>query len=242
MPGYTGGMATHVRLAQIGALFAEPTRAVMLAELMGGRALTATELAARADIAPSTASTHLARLVDGGLLAVEVQGRHRYYRLAGPEVARMIETLGAFPQPAEDQDVSECEEVEGLRFARTCYDHLAGRLAVAIRNAMIERGLLLEHGAEHQVTPAGEAWFADFGVDLAAARRARRSFARRCLDWTERRPHLAGALGAALLVRLVERGWIVRVPGERLVELTPAGRAGLARELGLRFPLSSDQR
>lgn len=234
-------MATHSRLAQLGALFAEPARAVMLAELMGGRALTATELAARADIAPSTASAHLARLVDGGLLAVEVQGRHRYYRLAGPEVARVIETLGAFPQPCEDRKASEFEEVEGLHFARTCYDHLAGRLAVAIRSAMIERGLLLEHGAEHQVTPAGEAWFADFGVDVEAARRARRSFARRCLDWTERRPHLAGALGSALLARLIERGWIVPVPGERLVELTPAGRAGLARDLGLRFPLAGDQ-
>jgi len=153
----------------------------------------------------------------------------------------VIETLGAFPQPCEDRKASEFEEVEGLHFARTCYDHLAGRLAVAIRSAMIERGLLLEHGAEHQVTPAGEAWFADFGVDLVAARRARRSFARRCLDWTERRPHLAGALGSALLARLIERGWIVPVPGERLVELTPAGRAGLARDLGLRFPLAGDQ-
>lgn len=229
-------METQTPLAQIGALFAEPARAVILTELMAGRALTATELATRAEIAPSTASAHLAKLVAGGLLAVEVQGRHRYYRLAGPEVARVIEALGAFRPPDTSLDHHHPKEMDGLRFARTCYDHLAGYVAVAMRSAMIEQGLIVEDGLEHRVTPAGEAWFADFGVDVEAARRARRSFARRCLDWTERRPHLAGALGAAMLARMVAQGWIAPVPGERLVELTPAGRTLLAQTLNLHFP------
>ncbi|HUZ01811.1 MAG TPA: helix-turn-helix domain-containing protein [Thermomicrobiaceae bacterium] len=234
-------MKAQPNLAPIANLIGEPARATMLLELLGGGALTATELAARAEVAPSTASEHLARLVDGGLLRVEAQGRHRYYRLAGPEVARILEALGTLGRPVDGGDPFEHEVLDGLRFGRTCYDHLAGRLGVVVRDALVERGVLVEDGVEHGVTPAGEAWFAAFGIEVPAVRRARRSFARSCLDWSERRPHLAGALGAALLDRLVALGWVARVPGERMVVLTSAGRLGLARELGIRLtePLES---
>lgn len=234
-------MNAYPNLAPIANLIGEPARAAMLSELLGGGALTATELATRAGVAPSTASEHLTRLVAGGLLHVQTQGRHRYYRLAGPQVARTLEALGAHGRPDDGGDAFEREVLDGLRFGRTCYDHLAGRLGVALRAALIERGVLVEDGAEHRVTPEGEAWFATLAIDLQAVRRARRSFARSCLDWSERRPHLAGALGAALLERLIELGWIVPQPGERAVRLTPAGRLGLERELGLRIPAPPDR-
>jgi DNA-binding transcriptional ArsR family regulator len=228
-------MPVYPNVAPVAQLIGEPARAMMLLELLGGWALTATELAARAEIAPSTASGHLAKLVAGGLVSVETQGRHRYYRLAGPKVARTLEALGAQAAPAAHGDAFAHEVLSGLRFARTCYDHLAGRLGVAVRSGLIERRLLVEDGAEHRVTPDGNRWFAAFGIDLRVVRQTRRSFARRCLDWSERRPHLAGALGAALLRRLVDRGWITHRQGERMVELTPRGRAGFARVFGIEF-------
>ena len=217
-------MRSSPDLASIGALLGDQSRAVMLAELLDGRALTATELAARAGVAPPTASEHLAKLVAGSLLAVEAQGRHRYYRIASAEIADVLEALGTLaPHLGPVGDV-----VEGLRFARSCYDHLAGRLGVRLRQGLLERGFLLEDGAEHQVTPAGEAAFSSFGVDAQRARQGHRAFARACLDWSERRPHIAGSFGAALLRRLLERGWLVRCVGSRELELTAAGRQGLA--------------
>jgi ribosomal protein L34 len=214
-------MAAHTDLAAIAALIGNPARAAMLSDLLCGSALTATELAVRADIAPSTASEHLSRLVAGRLSAVEAQGRHRYYRLADPGVARMLEALGACA-PASPPDHAR-QVPRDLRLARTCYDHLAGHLGVALRDALLERGRLAEAGADHIVTPDGSRWFATFEIDIDAARASRRSFARRCLDWSERRPHLAGALGAALLDRLLERGWLVRIPGERQLIVTADG-------------------
>ncbi|HEY7201825.1 MAG TPA: winged helix-turn-helix domain-containing protein [Candidatus Dormibacteraeota bacterium] len=225
-------MAAFPDLAPIGALLGEPRRAAILAELMDGRPLTAGELAARAGVSPSTASSHLARLVQGGLLSVVREGRHRHYRLAGPRVAAALETLAALAPPSPPADPFDREVLSGLRFARTCYGHLAGRLGVAVRDRLVERRLLVPDGIEHRVTPAGEEWFAGLGVDLGAARRARRSFARSCVDWTERRPHLAGAVGDALLAALLERDWIRRRAGERAVDLTEAGARGLAATLG----------
>jgi DNA-binding transcriptional ArsR family regulator len=216
-------------LASIGGLLGDRSRARMLAELLDGRARTATELAAQAGVASATASEHLSKLVDGKLLSVEKQGRHRYYRLATEDVARVLEAAGGLAPPRSQAHAFEEDvEVEGLRFARTCYDHLAGRLAVKLRGAFIHRKLLVQNGAEHEVTAGGEAWFTDFGVDLERARREHRSFARACLDWSERRPHIAGALGAAVLNRLLERGWIEMCTGTRAVELTPTGRRGMS--------------
>jgi DNA-binding transcriptional ArsR family regulator len=214
-------------------LIGEPTRAAMLTALLDGRALTATELAARAGVTPPTASAHLAKLVAGGLLALEAQGRHRFFRIASSDVAGVLEALAGLSQPASSEHTLEAPLPSGIGFARTCYDHLAGWLGVALRDALLAQEVLCEVGAEHVVTPHGGRWFAAFGVDLHPARRGRRPFALRCLDWTERRPHLAGALGAALLAHLIERGWLIRQPSERTLTLTPAGRDGFARELHL---------
>jgi DNA-binding transcriptional ArsR family regulator len=226
-------MGSFPDLAQVGALVGDQTRAAMLTELMDGRALTAGELAARAGVSPSTVSAHLTRLVEGGLVVVVRQGRHRYARLAGPRVAAALESLAWLAPAPRPRDQFEREVLSGVRFARSCYGHLAGRLGVAVLDRLVERELVLPDGIEHRVTDVGAAWFGGLGVDLEAARRARRSFARACLDWSERRPHLAGAVGDAMLTALVERGWLQRRPGERAVDLTEAGRRGLESSLGL---------
>jgi DNA-binding transcriptional ArsR family regulator len=226
-------------LAPIGALIADPTRATMLAELLDGHVLTAGELAARTGVTAQTASWHLSKLVEGGLLAVVSQGRHRYHRLAGPHIAEALEGLGGLAPMPKARGRFEREVLSGLRFARSCYGHLAGRLAVAMRDRFLAMGLIVPVGIEHEVTPAGESWFGRIGVDVEAARASRRSFARACLDWSERRPHLAGALGDALLAALVERGWILCHSGERAVELTQAGRRWVTSSVGLE--LSDDQ-
>jgi DNA-binding transcriptional ArsR family regulator len=218
----------------IAALLAEPTRAAILVSLLDGCARTASELAACAEVSPQVASNHLSKLLNGKLLELEVQGRHRYYRLASPEVARALESLAAIRQPSNHQVVSKVP-LE-LQFARTCYDHLAGRLGVAITEGLLEQKYLSEKTSDYKVTLAGEVWFADFGIDVRALQHSRRSFARRCLDWSERKPHLAGVLGATLFHRLHMLGWIAKEKG-RAVRLTLVGREGFERELGLKLPL-----
>lgn len=216
-------------------MIGEPARAAMLVELMHGRALTATELAARAEVSAPSASAHLAKLVAGDLLRCEPQGRHRYYRLAGPAVAHALEALGVLARPFVPQDPFDRELYWDLRHARTCYDHLAGQLGVAMTDALLARDFVADAGDEFELLPAGEAWFGRFGIDVAAAKRSRRAFARRCLDWSERRPHLAGALGAALLGRVLQLGWIERRPGERSVGITARGEMGFMQELEIRL-------
>lgn len=224
-------MPTTAALAEIAALIGEPARAAMLAALLDGRALTAGELAAAAGITPQTASGHLGRLAEAGLLAMERQGRHRYHRLATPAVARLIEGLlevaAAAPRriPTGPRDAA-------LREARTCYDHLAGRLGVAIADALAARGVIELSADGGAVTEAGEAFLAGFGIAPASPRRGR-LFCRPCLDWSERRPHVAGVLGAALCTRCFELGWIRRRAGVRAVEVTPLGWQGLADRFGI---------
>jgi DNA-binding transcriptional ArsR family regulator len=212
-------------LAVIGALIGEPSRARMLDALMGGRALAAGELATLAGVGASTASEHLARLRDGGLVEVVAQGRHRYYRIAGPEVGAALEALSHVAPARPVRSLRQAGHARALGFARTCYDHLAGACGVALHDALLAHDWLTP---AYDVTPAGAAALADWGVDVAAARSRRRSFARPCLDWTERRPHLAGALAAGIADGLVERGWFVRRAADsRALRLTDAGRAGL---------------
>jgi DNA-binding transcriptional ArsR family regulator len=221
-------MANNARFAEVASLAGDPARAAMLHALMDGRALTASELARTASITPQTASGHLTRMTAAGLLQVEQQGRHRYHRLATPAVARMMESI---MQVASSMDTLRPPPVTGprdaaLRAARTCYDHLAGRLGVAIADALVTGGHVeLTHDAG-LVTDSGIALFTQLGIDaasLTAGRGNTRVLCRPCLDWSERRPHLAGAIGAALCARSFEAAWIRRVAGTRAVEVTPKG-------------------
>jgi DNA-binding transcriptional ArsR family regulator len=229
-------MASALSIAGIGALVGDPARANMLSALMGGQALTAGELAWHARVTAQTASGHLARLVDGGLLAPARQGRHRYYRLASPLVARMLESVAlvaTIEGPARHRPGSPRDDA--LRAARTCYDHLAGRLGVALADALSAGGHLELDEDGGRVTPQGEALLAAFGVDPAPAARSRRCLCRPCLDWSERRPHLAGLLGARIADRCFELGWIARLRDTRALAVTPAGVAGFEERFGLRL-------
>jgi DNA-binding transcriptional ArsR family regulator len=220
-------------LAGLAALLADRTRASFCLALLDGRAWTAGELARTAGVAASTASDHLTRLVSGGLLVEERQGRHRYVRLAGPSVAQLIEDLAghAPAPPAPPRTLRAASAGAALAYARTCYDHLAGRLGVLVHDALLARGVLDRTGGL-ALTPAGAEWLAGLGVPVEPLRAARRPLLRDCLDWTERRPHLAGALGAGLCRRFLDLGWTARGTG-RAIRLTPAGRTALPAALGL---------
>jgi len=237
-------MVSTTALAETAALVGDPARANMLAALMDGRALTATELARAASIAPQTASGHLAWLTVAGLLAVERQGRHRYHRLASPGVARMLEGIMAVAEVGPAADRVQRPVVVGprdsaMRAARTCYDHLAGRLAVAMADAMVEQGHIELSADGGAVTPEGTAFLRSLGVDLHAAegratkRGGDRVFCRPCLDWSERRPHVAGAVGAALCECCFTLGWVRRIEGTRAVTVTPKGRREIKQSFGV---------
>ncbi|MER5734547.1 MULTISPECIES: helix-turn-helix domain-containing protein [unclassified Streptomyces] len=220
-------------LAAFAALFAEESRAAMVLALLDGRAWTAGELARHARVAPSTATEHLGKLVAGGVLTEERQGRHRYVRLAGPGIAHLVEELAARAGPGADEAPRSLAAVNAGRAmarGRTCYDHLAGRLGIAVTDALTARGLLRQDTG-FALTDRGLAWFAELGVPLV--RKGRRPLARGCLDWTERRPHLAGVAGAALCAHALDSGWCVRIGSERAVKVTPAGERALHRELGI---------
>jgi DNA-binding transcriptional ArsR family regulator len=213
-------------VASAAALIADPARAAMLAALMDGRPLAAGELARAADVSAQSASMHLAQLLEGGLVQVAQEGRHRYYRLTSTEVAHAVEALGVISIPAR---VRKSGATDAISYARTCYDHLAGELAVALASAFEGRRLLVSAGSrDYDLTPKGEEFLAGWHVDVMALRRARRSFARRCFDWTERRDHLAGALGAALFSTFLERRWMRRERSGRVVHVTPEGQQQLA--------------
>ncbi|KPC68951.1 ArsR/SmtB family transcription factor [Streptomyces albus] len=219
-------------LAAVAQLLADGTRASFCLALLDGRAWTATELARHAGVAASTATEHLNALVRGNLLVEERQGRHRYVRLADAPVAELVENLAALApdRSAPPRSLSAAGRRRALAHARTCYDHLAGTLGVAITDAMTERGLLdWEHGL--RLTGAGEGWLTELGVTVPAG--TRRPAVRSCLDWTERRPHLAGAVGAALCGHALGSGWILRIGTTRAVTVTPEGRQVLRDRLGL---------
>jgi DNA-binding transcriptional ArsR family regulator len=212
------------------ALIGDPTRATFLTALADGTALPASELAERAGVSASTASVQLAKLVEGGLLEVERSGRHRYYRLADPSIASAIEALAVISPHRPATSLKTARVGSELQAARTCYDHLAGALGVALLEALQRQRLL---GPELELTPRGAARFGELGLDMGSLGHGRRPLTRPCLDWTERRHHLAGALGAALASRFLELGWIERRPTSRAVRVTDTGRRGFARELAV---------
>jgi DNA-binding transcriptional ArsR family regulator len=227
-------------VAAVTRALANRARLAMLERLMDGRAHPAGDLAREAGIAPSTASGHLAELVEAGLVQAEPSGRQRRYRLSGPEVARAIEALAVIAPSRRVSTLRAATAAERLREGRTCYDHLAGRLGVAVTDALLARRALRRRDGAFVLTGPGEQLFRSIDVDVGAAGERRRAFALACQDWTERRSHLAGALGAELCDRLFELGWIARRGPGRAVVLTEAGGAGLRKLLRLEFePASS---
>jgi DNA-binding transcriptional ArsR family regulator len=220
-------------LAAVGELIGEPGRAAILVALLDGRALTAGELALAAGISPQSASAHLSKLVDGGLLVVRAGGRHRFYRLANAEVAHALEALGAIStvgRPAIGPRMGD----SAIYIARSCYDHLAGRVAVALTAELEDRGVIRSRGErDYELGSEGRGWFAKLGVDIERVRGSRRRFALKCLDWTERKPHIAGALGAALCSRMLALGWIARRPDTRALRVTHRGAQELQSHFGI---------
>lgn len=205
----------------------------MLSALLGGAPATVTDLARAAGVSASTASLHLARLASQRLVAAEPAGRERHYGLAGPRVAEALEALQRISDSPSVRSLSAAGAAERLRLARSCYDHLAGRVGVAVTDALLASGYLRPGRDAFELTDAGERWLGSLAVDVDALRRQRRGFALRCQDWSERRPHLAGAVGAALLQRFLERQYLTRRPRERALQITPAGELALRRELGI---------
>jgi DNA-binding transcriptional ArsR family regulator len=239
-------------IAKIGALVADPARARILLALGDGRALPASVLADEAGVAPSTASAHLGKLVDGGLLTVESHGRHRYFALADERVGELIEALARLAPPAPVRSLRQGTDAQALRTARTCYDHLAGMLGAGLMEAMIERDLLcggdgsFARGAfdhdrlaapgsdvDYRLTERGLEELEAFGIDFTALAARPRPLVRYCVDWSEQRHHLAGSLGAALAQRVLDLGWVLRRRGSRALRVTEPGREGLRETFGL---------
>jgi DNA-binding transcriptional ArsR family regulator len=223
-------------IAAVGTLLGDHARASMLEALLSGEATTAGELARQAGISRSGASAHLRKLRGGGLITEEAAGRNRLFQLASPELAEALEALARVAPVRPVLGLREAEAARALKRGRTCYDHLAGELGVAVTEALVRRRILRADDGNFSLTKAGTAWFGELGVDVEAVRASRRSFARGCLDWSERRLHLAGSLGAALADAFFAHGWLRRLPGGRSVVLTNAGESWLREELELPRP------
>jgi DNA-binding transcriptional ArsR family regulator len=230
-------MRPHPAVSSAAFLIADPTRATMLMALADGRAQPAGELAYAAGVTAQTASSHLAKLLAGGLLLVETQGRHRYYRLAGSHVALALENLASIapiPPGGAVRRMPRSREARDLQFARCCYDHLAGSLGVAVTQALQDCAFIVAVAdKQFEVTQDGMEWFSAMGLDVAALKPTRRGLARQCLDWTERRHHLAGPLGVAFMTQLCAKGWVRRLKNSRAVQVTPKGWAALKEQLGV---------
>jgi DNA-binding transcriptional ArsR family regulator len=226
-----------VELAAVASSLGDSGRAAILISLLDGRARTASELAFVAGVSPQTASGHLARLVDTGLVTVARQGRHRYHRLAGPETARAMEALAVLAATPTRRHRIPGPRDRLLREGRTCYDHFAGRLGVAIADALLAAGAIIESGEHFAITTEGERRLALLEVDVPALRRDSRPLCRCCIDWSERRPHLAGAVGAHLTANALRLGWVLRLGDTRGVSVTPTGRRIFRDAIGLNLDL-----
>jgi DNA-binding transcriptional ArsR family regulator len=222
----------------VASLLADSARSAMLWALSNGRALPAGELARIGAVSPSVASAHLSKLTTGGLVTSERHGRHRYYRLADNGIVAALEALAAIAPPRRASSNKEAHAARAIRHARTCYDHLAGTLGVSVADALVSDGSLKLDNREYHVSAAGVIRLAKIGVDvpgiIEVTRHTRRPFARACLDWSERRYHLAGALGAALVERFLNAEWVERMPSTRALKVTSAGRRALRRHLDIK--------
>jgi DNA-binding transcriptional ArsR family regulator len=210
-------------IALVASLVGDPARANMLTALMSGRALTATELAHEAGVTPQTASSHIAKLQDGGLVSTEKQGRHRYHRLTGSDVAIVLEGLMGLAARVGHLRTRTGPKDPALRHARVCYDHLAGDLGVQMFDSLVRQRFVRRDEASVSLSPKGERFVADFGIDLTKMRSTRRPLCKTCLDWSARRSHLAGTLGSAMLTRMYQLKWANREAGSRIVRFTPNG-------------------
>jgi len=226
-------MITGPIIAEIAALVGDPARATMVSALLDGRALTASELALAARITPQTASTHLAKLTEAGLLSVVRNGRHRYFRLASPTVGDMIDGIVAVALAKRPRSRPLSPQARALSAARICYDHLAGRLSVDLTDSFVAREYVVLDVETAEITRAGIRFFTEFGIELPKLRSTRRHFFRLCLDWTERRPHIAGAVGAAITKRYFDLGWMERMKRSHAVIVTPLGRRGFRETFGI---------
>ncbi|RUV93744.1 ArsR family transcriptional regulator [Mesorhizobium sp. M1A.F.Ca.IN.022.07.1.1] len=214
-------------IARIASLVGDPARANMLNALMGGTALTASELALEAGVSLPTASSHLSKLMDGGLLTLASQGRHRYYGLAGPQVAGMLEAIIGVAEAVGPKRVRPGPRDAAMRVARVCYDHLAGEQAVAMLDRLVDRKLLLRQENEIRLSPSANSHFAALGIEIDS--KAKRPICRACLDWSVRRSHLAGALGAAILDKVIVEKWARRDKDSRAVVFSPKGKQEFER-------------
>lgn len=221
-------------IAAVAATIGEPARALMLMALLDGTERPASELAARAGTSPSACTAHLKRLLAAGLLVSRRCGRHHFFRLASPDIGRALETLAAIAPARRIVTLQQSTVMDRMRIARSCYDHLAGRLGVAVTDALVDRGALRRSDGGFALGAHPEL-FERLGIDLDAAREHRRAFARACLDWTERRHHLAGSIGAALCGRFLSQRWVLRARADRSLTITPRGHEMLERTLGVRL-------
>jgi DNA-binding transcriptional ArsR family regulator len=226
-------MISGAMIAEIAALAGDPARANILTALLDGRAMTATELAYAARVTPQTTSAHLGKLVEAGMITATPSGRHRYFRLASPKVAQMLESIVAVAGDNRPRFRPLSRQAAALRAARVCYDHLAGQLGVRIADAMVTRGYLVLEDDGGRITDAGARFLWELGIDTRIAGKGRRHLCRACLDWTERRPHIGGAIGAALAERWLALGWIARAKDSRAVVVTPVGERGFQDSLGM---------
>ncbi|MEK5107638.1 metalloregulator ArsR/SmtB family transcription factor [Cytobacillus sp. FSL K6-0129] len=226
-------MSIHPNITALTALLAEKSRATILAALMDGKFHTASELAYMATIKPQTASFHLAKLVENNLVISEKNGRFRYFRLANEEVANTLEIFMSISPPPEVRSLKQSSQLKRLENARTCYDHLAGRLSVNLTNIMQEEGYIEKSNKRFIITTKGEHFFKELGIDLIALSRKRRSFCHACLDWSERTHHLGGALGNGLFERYIELGWLESRENSREIIITTKGISGFRDFFGL---------
>ncbi|WP_243522340.1 helix-turn-helix transcriptional regulator [Bacillus pseudomycoides] len=214
----------NINVAKIASLISDTSRATILVQLLDGRPHPATELAHAAKIKPQTASFHLQKLYEAQIIDVEKHGRHRYYKIANHEIAESLENILYLAPPEPVQSFKQSKGSKEIQYARTCYDHLAGKIGVEITNSLLDNEILIKDGLQFKVTKKGQEFFEGFDIDLNSLHKKRRFFSKCCLDWSERQHHLAGSLGNAILEKMLKENWIIRAEHSRAIHITPLGK------------------